>query len=483
MKKILRSVINVDGTLGKEDLRRNVFHLAESNLEFLQNEDQEIWDYVYDYAMAYSESPSSNTIRDYFEDENEFEALDRLDEVEALSKIYTKSDFENLVRDKLEKQYNRETEFLFKEAAHILRDGKTENGEHYQGYQDALKYILENADDLMTAGDGMEFRSDITNDAGRMREKFRNTVNNIQNAWGRGTGLYPIDKTCRGIKPGELWLHAGFTSELKTTFALNWAYKTAFVFGYNVYYVSLEMNVEKIRDIIYVMHSSHPKFRKQGYEALDYRKVRDGVNEKGEKITQEEIDFYNMVIDDIERYAGDEYGSFEVECPKKENATIPQIKNRMEMYHQSVPIHLAFLDYFGLVQPHRNLGSFYQELNSIIRAAKQMCMNFNNGEKLPLVALHQINREGKKEAEKNNGIYTKRALADANEAERTSDVISYTYLNEELRESNEVKIGCLKNRDNPLWEPFIARVDFQNRFIYNLIEEEEDGTANFNLGT
>lgn len=914
MKKILRSIINVDGTLSKENLRRNLFFIAESELEFVKKEDEQIWEFIYDYAMSYAESPSMNTIRDHFEEEKEFEVLDRLKEIEALNNVYTQSDFENLVRENLKNQYERKTQHLLKEAAHILTDGKTEGQgqekEHYKGHQDALRYILEEADNLMSAGDGAEFRSNIANDADKMRKKFRHVVNNMGNAFGRGVGLDPIDKVCKGLKPGELWLHAGFTSELKccspstkvydhtqkslrtvkevyegndlptlttlksegkegpelsthrashieqngvrdvykvtlksgrsieitdnhplwtdknggswadlteleegdwvgtpekmeineprqdfsdeevkvvgyllgdgsihndiklhssnrrirndfkkslsrmglkegkadyktasfqeahrenrvdfvrvsyssgegnsemespvknvldrldlwrrrsndkfipdeffglpenqvelllgalwstdgsccnkkiegerrkdityasisedlargvqrlllrlgiqssikevegqyngepytfwqvrvttipskkkfcekvnvtgkesqfeslletlpekddrrfpvgliehlddydrsqtetgswkyagqqkeresltgaslryfaeqvdpdlhdhlegdvawdkiesiehvgekmtydvsvpedhsfvanqmithnTTFALNWAYKQAFIFHHNVYYISLEMSVEKIRDIIYVMHSSHPKFRKQGYEPLNYRKIRDGVDDEGNKLTQEEKDFYKTVMDDVDNC--DEYGRFEVECPKKQNATIPQIKNRMEMYHQSYPIDIAFLDYFGLVQPHRNLGSYYQELNSIIRSAKQMCMNFNNGEKLPLVALHQINREGKKEAEKNDGVYTKRALADANEAERTSDVISYTYLNEDLRDRGEVKIGCLKNRDNPFWEPFHARVDFRNRYIYNLIHDD-DGNTDFSL--
>lgn len=488
MKDVLRSIIHVDGTIDREDLQRNLFHVAETDLEFVKNEDEEIWEYIYDYAMSYSDPPSLLTIRDYFEDQHAFEVLDRLDEIEHHDETYVKSDFENLVREKLDDQYERETQYLLKEAAHILTDGKIEgqgqDREEYEGHQDALRYILESADDLMKSGDGMEFRSNISRDADKMRKRFRNTIANVQNAWGRGTGLDPIDRVCRGVKPGELWLHAGYTAELKTSFALNWAYKTAFVFGWNVYYISLEMPVEKIREIIYVMHSSHPKFRKQGHDPLDYRKIRDGVDDEGNQITQEEIDFYHKVIDDIDRNAGKEYGEFEVECPEAENATIPQIKNRMEMHHQSTPIHLAFLDYFGLVEPHRNLGSYYQELNMIIREAKQMCMNFANGEKLPLVALHQINREGKKEARKNDGQYTTQALADANEAERSSDVISYTYLDDDLREDNEVKIGCLKNRDNPHWDPFIARVDFRNRFIYNLINSDptdDDNTTNFDL--
>jgi replicative DNA helicase len=465
-------MINVDGTLSRENLRRNLFYTAQSDLEFLKSEDERIWDFVHNFARSYSEPPRMNTIEDHFEREEDFEVMPRLDEIRAVSNVYKQSDFENLVREKVNEQYKAKTDHLFKEAEHILKDGREIDGTHYKGYRDALRRVMEKSDDLITADDGAEFRSNITKDASKMKEKFRRVLNNMQNAWGRGVGLEPIDRTCKGIKPGELWLHAGFTSELKTTFALNWAYKQAYVFHNNVYYISLEMPVEKIRDIIYVMHSSHPKFMQQGHDPLDYRKIRDGVDDQGNKLTQEEKDFYFKVIDDIKTC--DDYGRFDVECPKKDNATIPQIKNRMEMHHQSHPIHIAFLDYFGLVKSHRDLGSFYQEINAIIREAKQMCMNFNKGEKLPLVALHQINREGKEQAEKNNGVYTKRALADANEAERTSDVISYTYLNDDMREEGEVKIGCLKNRDNPLWKPFKANVDFNNRFIYYVVEDDDN---------
>ena len=902
MEKVLRSIINVDGEIEKPDLQRNLFYLHDSNLNFLQEEDQQIWEFVRDFASANASAPSINSVRDYFEKERKIEVLDRLEEIRAVNRLYDKSDFESLVRDKIKEQNIRETSYLLKDASHILTNSLEEDGTKYEGYRDALRYIAQRSDDLLRSDGGHLVRSDITEDAREVKKEFDNTLSNRQNAWGRGTGLDPIDTCCRGVKPGELWVHAGFTGELKclpgdatifdhstkrrrsikemfeseslpevtslykegekpllrqkksshiqqngvrdvydlklksgkevgstdnhrfftpkgwkelgnlkegdwvavpkkmdvpnptdvydnseveligyllgdgtvktqirffseteklrqnvkncllnmgfqkgqsdyitpnfsekfpnnrvpyigisqssgngnsemvspvkalldklglwgtdsstkfipdeffglpehqielllgalwatdgscstsqgrkditystaskglaldvqslllrlgirstvkyttigqkdyycvrvvtnpskiafceqirvpskedrfakllgllkngknegdntkwpaclfddyddnfrvqrengqwsyastikgrscltgkvlsrfasidpslnehyegdirwerierieyrgqemtydlsvpedhsfvvndiithnTTFALNWAYKTAFIFKYNVYYYSLEMPVEQVRRIIYVMHSNHPKWRRQGYEPLTYRMIRDGVDTNNNKITQKQIDFFNLIVEDVENGQGSEYGHFFVECPDR-GATIPHIKNRVEMVHQNTPIHLLFIDHFGLVQGHRNLNDYYQELNSIVREAKATALNFNRGEKIPIVALHQINREGKKEARKNDGKYNLQALADANEVERSSDVITYTYLNENYRARNETLIGCLKNRDNPHFDPFVAKVNLSNRFIKNLISTT-NGSANIGL--
>lgn len=471
MKKILRSVINCGGKIGVDDLQRNLFHLAESKLIFVADEDQSIWDWVIEYTRTYTEPPTMNSVRDYFERENKLEVMDRLEEVEAVNKTYTHSDFENLVRTALREQNERQTSFLLKDAGHILTSGMPvgtgREKKDYKGYKDAIRYIMERADKLLMTDTGQVFRSDITKDSEDVMKSFENTLSNAHNAWGRGTGLDPIDTTCRGIKPGELWIHAAFTGELKSTFALNWAYKTAMIFKYNVYYYSLEMPVEQIRLILYVMHSNHPKFRRQGYEPLDYRVIRDGVSSDNQKITQKDIDFFKLVVQDFEQGAGTEYGSIIVECPDEAATTMSMVKSRIELAHQTTPIHLVFIDYLGLLAADRQRGNHRDELNSIFRDAKQMCLTFNRGERIPIVALHQINREGKKEAEKNDGRYTLQALADTSAAERTADVITYTYLDDDLRREGQTKLGSLKNRDNPHFEMFLANIHFPSRFISN----------------
>jgi len=486
MKKILRSVINVQDTISSKDLSKNLYTLSDINLEFVNGEDAQIWDYIRDYATTYTQAPSINSVRDYFEKAQQVEVLDRVEEIANFGTTYLKTDFENLVRSALKDQNERLVSFLLKDASHILANGMDvgtgRKKQTYKGHADAIRYLMERADKVLMSDSGTVFRSDVTKDAPEVRRDFQNTLSNARNAWGRGSGLNEIDTTCRGIKPGELWIHAASTGELKTTFAINWAYKTAIMFGYNVYYYSLEMPVEQLRRIIYVMHSNHPKFAKMGYEPLSYRMIRDGVDDDGNPLSKREIEFYEMIIDDIEKGQKlGEYGALFVECPDEPKTSMQMVKSRIELVHQTTPIHLVFIDYLGLLGASRNMGDYREELNSIFREAKQMCLTFNRGERIPIVALHQINREGKKEADKNDGRYNTQALADSSAAERTADVITYTYLNKEYRENGETLVGCIKNRDNPHFDPFVADIHFASRFIQNLTKTSKAGPINLNL--
>lgn len=922
MKKILRSVLNVNDTIPPKDLSKNLWTLSDVELEFINPEDSDIWEYVRDYAHTYTQAPSVNSLRDYFEKQKNYEVLDRIEEVAAFATTYKKSDFENLIRSALKEQNERLTSFLLKDASNILTSGMTvgtgRQKQDYRGHSDALRYIMERADKVMMSDSGAVFRSDITKDAEDVRKGFANTLSNVANAWGRGTGLNEIDATCRGIKPGELWIHAAYTGELKcvqescqlfnhttkkletigelfkrgelpvvtalanegegdfdlvtaetshlvqngirkvyrvktkggreleitdnhplwsskgggtwqelkdlssgdfvghpsvmrvpepredftdaqvqligymlgdghssshtidfaaqndailkdflrcllelgylegascdieeglwrqevnaedpsspqrikcssvknasplrillaklglwakgsgekfipgemwglpdaqvalllgalwstegscptgdfsgedrkskskrndityasvskdlaqgvqglltrlgiestvrdthttykdapyvfytvcvvtnpskktfcklikvvgkeerfevlrerlrdvddrtfpmelishldrkvcaqtstgswryadqaqdqptitadglrifaqadpsllrhvegdvvwdqiesitlkgeemtydlsvpehhsfvvndfithnTTFAINWAYKTSILFGYNVYYYSLEMPVKQLRLILYVMHSNHPKFAKMGYEPLSYPLIRDGVDIDGKPISARDKLFFDMVIEDMEQgqKAGD-YGALIVECPDEANTTMQMVKSRIELAHQTTPIHIVFVDYLGLLTASRRMGDHREELNSIFREAKQMCLTFNRGDRIPMVVLHQINREGKKEADKNDGRYTTQALADSSAAERTADVITYTYLNDEYRTNGETMIGCIKNRDNPQFSPFVADIHFPSRFIKNIDTGNKTGTISLKI--
>ena len=89
--------------------------------------------------------------------------------------------------------------------------------------------------------------------------------------------------------------------------------------------------------------------------------------------------------------------------------------------------------------------------------------------------LFQINRQGKDAADKNDGIYGISALTYANACEKTADVITTTYLNEELRNAGLTKICNLKNRDNKKFEPFQAHVNFPCRRILSEKRMEPKG--------
>lgn len=472
MKRILRSIIPLqDDDLDAEDARKNCAHLRESDLAFDNEDDKEIWEFVRSFYRRYQDVPGIGTVRDHFRRKHDNIILDRLDEIAIIDKIYIGSDFQNLVREEFIEQKQSRAADILATAAHANYDGievgSGRNTEEYKGTQDAFRYVLEHADDFMISDGGTKLRGDITLDADGMEDEFEHTVENPEGAWGIVTGLDEIDQTCRGIKSGELWLHAGFTGHLKTSMALTWAYKASVMMGYNVYYFSLEMPYEQIRRIIFSMHSQHPKFEERGFEPMPYNYVRDGIQRDDSLLTDRQKNFFREVIDDFRVNAGKKYGSLIVERPDGK-ADLNYIAQRMEIAHQSQPVHLAFVDHFGLVDPTRSTGNYYTDLNAIIRNAKSLAMNFSGGDGVALVGLHQINREGKDHADKNEGRYRLQALADSNEAERSSDVISYTYLNEEHRQNNEVLIGCLKNRDNDFFPHFTARVNFDNRYIYNM---------------
>ena len=469
MRKVLRSVLYSEtNDDDRDEIRTNIPVLIERPIHFTAPEDREIWEYARTYYRSHGHAPSFSIVREQFDRKGKASVLDRLEDIEAIDNPFVGADFKELVQEYREEHLDSEALNVLQTAGQIVHNGLEVEDEKLEGSQDAFDYILREADDFLTTDQGTEIRKELTTDYDGMQEEFQQTLENPRDAWGVITLLDEIDETCRGVKNGELWLHAGFTGEFKTSMALNWAWKACTQMCYNVYYYTLEMPYEQIRRIIYVMHSNHTKFQEMGYEPLNYRVIRDGVHDDGSPITQEEIDFFNLVCEDFKECEGEEYGRFIVERPSDGGTTIPTIKQRMEVADRQQPIHIGFIDYLGLVEPSQNTRDYYTGMNSILREAKQFALNFREGDGIPLVALHQMNRDGKEDADKNDGRYKLQALADANEAERSSDVITYTYANNELRDNEEIKIGCLKNRDNPQFSQFHAGIHLPSRFIHNL---------------
>jgi hypothetical protein len=72
--------------------------------------------------------------------------------------------------------------------------------------------------------------------------------------------------------------------------------------------------------------------------------------------------------------------------------------------------------------------------------------------------LFQINREGYKNAEKNGGSYNLTHLSYANEAERSSDIVTAGWIDSELAKRGLVKVQCLKSRDDEPFSDFYAGI-------------------------
>ena len=75
--------------------------------------------------------------------------------------------------------------------------------------------------------------------------------------------------------------------------------------------------------------------------------------------------------------------------------------------------------------------------------------------------------EARKRADKGElPVYSPTALSWAHEAERSADVITATYLDDEHRQANRVHIECLKARDTAPFRPFVAKVVWPYRRIF-----------------
>jgi hypothetical protein len=149
--------------------------------------------------------------------------------------------------------------------------------------------------------------------------------------------------------------------------------------------------------------------------------------------------------------------------------TIDDIRLEAELVHKQTEVGLLVLDHGQLLEPRkkRRSNDYVVELNSIVKDTKKLALHFNHGEKMAVLMLFQINRQGREEAAKNKGKYKATAIAYANEVEKSADYITTSFLDDDHRRDGTTYITNLKNRENGLFEPFIASVDFSCRRIGN----------------
>jgi len=459
MKGLLRSVIDMDGGVSQENLVANFQKLVASHVEWTQPADQRVYDFVLNYFHQRLEIPARQTLADFFEAKRDQEVVERIKDYEG-QKPYIRTNYAHLISTTVEEQNRVKAITILKESQEIISKGLVIGQEKKQGLRDGVLHFSQNAHKLLVYQHNARIQGNIREDGQEVWDNYQEAKANKGLAWGKFCGLNNIDKVLRGIKRGELWLHAAFTGELKTSFALNWAYNLVTRYRSNVFYVTLEMPYEQVRAMIYAMHSSNPRFKLLGYESLEYDRICAGT------LTPEEEKFYQLVIDDFVN--NPEYGSFDVWSPD-DDVTTDDIKMAAELSHQKNEVHLLVIDHGGLVEPRKKKrGKDYTiELNSVLRDSKKLALHFNHGEKVPVLLLFQINRDGKDYADKNEGRYKLRALSYANEAERSADVVTTTYLNDEHRTAGTTLFDCLKRRDGPFFPHFVAGVDWKTRRIFN----------------
>ena len=500
MKTLLRSCFLSQPQDKAELILRNVLTFQESGLGFQVLEDTVIWNVVKDFVQAHNHPPQINTLFEHFRRKGEGEVVTRLQMLMNLPSL-SQGDFLVRLEDKSNDRRRLQWEEILKTAAIITSTGlevKQANGQKtiLRGTIDAAHYVVEQSHGIVVPTLSTRLSGEITGDGQAFTDRYDRVKADPLAGIGQFTGITQMDEGLAGAKKWEMWLHAAFTGGLKSTFALNWAYNQSVYYLHDSLYFSLEMPYEQVRNILFAMHTAHEKFKAVRHRlgiqndpeatvGLEYGKIRDGtLTPNEEKFLKE------YVVPDFDDPAND-YGKIHIEVadPEKNDFTIADMRMKAELIYSKSPFSMIIVDHAGLMSPRKWVASTTERQNEVIRDLKKMAMGFHRGQGMAIVVLYQINREGYKRItkaqEKAAGkdskgagggsdlpppLYSLTDLSYANEAERSSDIITAAWIDDTLREKNLVLFQCLKSRDQAPFKPFYARVEWPCRRIYTMVE-------------
>jgi replicative DNA helicase len=508
MKSLLRSVFIGDSADSPELLLRNFQMLNSSALGFDVPEYNAIWGYIQEFVRAHSHIPNVTTLRSHFEHSKEDSVLDQLKHLEGLT-ARTKGDFQRVLEDKANDRRQRQWSETLKEAAIITSTGmevvEGKDKKILKGPVQSARYCMERAHDIVAPTIGGRQSGEVTSDGAAVKEEYDRVESDPLAGIGQFTFLDQMDKALSGAKRHELWIHAAFTGGMKSTFMLNWAYNQAVIFQHNTLMFSLEMPYSQCRRILYAIHSMHPKFRairlrlglQQDEKAdvgLPYTEIRDG---KLKEWNDNAKSFYfDYVIPDFNGedvvqhpYLGCDYGKIHIEVadPDKDDFTMHDLRSMAEVIYSKDPFASIFVDHCGLMSPRRHRQSTTENLNEVIRDLKKLALGFNRGQGMAVIGLFQISREGYKSALKakektGKAGYNLTHLSYANEAERSADVVTSTWIDEEFQKQSRVQFDNLKSRDQKPFEPFIARVEWPCRKLISCFDAAMTPEENAKMG-
>jgi hypothetical protein len=478
MKTLLRSVFIYNSSDNKDLFLKNFNALKDQKLDWDNPEDENIFSFIQDFVFSHSHIPQFSTIRDAFEIKKDSSVVERLD-ILCLAQPKTGGDFLLHLETRINERKTRLWNETLKEALTITNIGleikEGHQKKHLLGSTDSATFIFDKLHDILTPPLGVKLSGEVLGDTVSFKEEYDKRKSDPLSGIGQYTGLYQMDTSLGGAKKKELWLHAAFTGGLKSTFALNWLYNQAVWFQQNSVIFSLEMPYEQCRNIIYCMHTLHPKFKHirlalgiqtsaNADVGLDYNKV------KYSRLSPPEEQFlFEYVVPDFDNPVNN-YGKIHIEVadPQKNDFTIVDVRHRAEVIYSKTPFSFLVVDHAGLLSPRKKYASTTDSLNEVLRDCKKLAMSFHGGLGMAVLVLFQINREGWKSAVKKkekSGVagYDLTHLSYANEAERSSDIVTATWIDDELREKNRVQFQCLKTRDQAAFDTFFARVEWPCR--------------------
>lgn len=487
LDSILRSCIACEVTDQRDLIKDNFNNLLTCHNLTMSNSGQtSIYAFIFDFFLNNHHSPEISTVQTHFRDNSS--VVDYLFILKSRKPIY-QGDFTEYLRLELRDQKKKKAAEVLKEAFEINQNGiditKGKQTVRLVGPEDAVNHVLDNCHDILSPEMGSAINGNVF-DQSKLDEfklSYQRIKANPDANQGQYCGIRQLDEHIGGLRKKELWIHAAFVSHMKSSLALNWAYNQAIYYRNNSLYYSLEMPFEQLQRIMVTMHSFHDKFEDIRLRLGIQRDINEPCSlsykflKKGELSLAEERYLFEYVLEDLEN-KDNGYGKVFIETEsysQKSGTRISDISRKAEIYHAKDPIGMLIIDHLMLLKPNDRHANRTDALNEIVRDTKQLTMKFNKDEGIGVLGLYQTSRDGYRKAMNNEGIYDLTAFNYSNEVEKSSDIITLSYLDKELREQCRLLFQNLKSRDESLIEPFKARIYWPCRRLLTNYEDDEKG--------
>lgn len=277
------------------------------------------------------------------------------------------------------------------------------------------------------------------------------------------TGLDGIDKHV-ALKKGDFVGVLGYAGQRKSGLCRTISYNAAMA-GFNILHVSLEQTYEEELSIYGLMHAHHPKWGNRF-------KLSKKAFDDGDFTPEEEKFFFGEVLPDLEN--GKAFPGQLIIRQPTEGTTWEAIKTVAEITNQTTPLHMFFIDYLTMCQTQSRDSK--QEMEEIIKDAKQFALHFDSGRAITLLSPVQGNRDGWSRASENEGQWELNGIYMYPEYDKSLDTLLTVFLNDDLKAESQIVIGSAKTRRSEGVPLFKAAMNNNAGKISNLLTYEASDT-------
>ncbi|MBD3197987.1 MAG: replicative DNA helicase [Candidatus Lokiarchaeota archaeon] len=264
---------------------------------------------------------------------------------------------------------------------------------------------------------------------------------------GQNTGSKQMNALTGGWQDGDFILIGARPSMGKTAMSLHYALQAAK--EKHVLYFSLEMSVRKITDRAVTGYLNiNPESYKTGQFENEYVNV---LYESELELGAHKLHIYDDKFKVSEIIAVSRQKKLKKECD------------------------IIFIDYLGLIDPgNRYKGNKVNEIGEISRQIKQLASKL----KVPIIALHQLNRDVEKRADHTPVLSD---LRDTGNLEQDADLVIFLYredyynrLNPEYERNYQIDNIIAKHRDGRIGMITYKHNKYINKFFENENEIQEN---------